>query len=140
MKIAFYTLPIYNKVRELYKKIEIHSNKTSKENKYTHINPIKSDIERIMLKIALAHIDTYKLDVLNDIYIEFFKLKLKIRVIYDLRIITKKGFCDILSTVGNIQAQLKGWINSQNKANKDTGNAVSQWSEFNVLCHLKSTI
>jgi len=112
--MEFYKLGVYNTYRYLFKKIYEHTQNTPRFYKYSLVLELSNMVENQMMAIndinELEFTDNTRVEFLNNMIHEIDnKIKIRIRNLYELRLITKKGFGDLSNYTEKISRQLKGW-------------------------------
>lgn len=109
----FAILPAYKKTLDLDEQFTRSTAKVPREIKYGRISKLRDIIMDILVQLAFAdmnesdrirHIDTAQ-TLLN-------RLKVEVRILYDLKYIKDTGLDAIIREEGNLAAQLDGWRNS----------------------------
>ena len=112
--IHFYNLAVYNEARSLYTSLRNSTQKMPREERYNFVLPIMNKIEGIMTTIALASIADEKSEVLKSAIRSICEIQVTIRNLFELHLITKKGFSSIAEHTESLRRQLVGWSNKYN--------------------------
>lgn len=107
--------PVYKAALDLDAQYCRSTKKAPQDVKYTHINRLHDTLIEIITVVAFAN-DTQdpkeRADFISWAIDEVRKLKIRVRVLYDLHYITKKGFTAITGAEENVARQLSGWLKS----------------------------
>ena len=106
-------LPVYNKARRLYEQFEQSTQKAPINRKRGVIHDIEEQIIGLMCDISFANEQEKdrrsRLEYIARAAQSIHSIKVKVRILYDLRIVTKKGFAAIILEEENVARQLAGW-------------------------------
>jgi hypothetical protein len=109
-------LPVYNKTRLLFIQFERSTQKVPINMKRGAISEVEHWLIEIMDTIAFANLSERdrqaRLLYITEAARTLQKVKVRIRTLYDLNIITKKGFDALILLEGNVDKQLTGWERS----------------------------
>lgn len=106
-------LSVYKKTLDLDEQFTVSTAKVPRELRYGRLADLRNMILDIMVNIAYADMD----DMERVFYIEkaeklLHRLKVEVRILYDLKVIKMSGLDAIIAEEGNLAAQLAGWKNS----------------------------
>lgn len=110
---TFYQLKVYKAAVDLERQLNLSTQKTKRSLKYGIVDRSHEEIINLITKISFAHV------YIND-RAEFIKesidlvnkIKIYIRVLYDVNGIVSNGFAALELCVENVSKQLEGWYNS----------------------------
>lgn len=109
-------LPVYNKARLLYIQFERSTQKAPLNMKRSKIAEIECAIVELMCDISDANEQERdkraRLEYISRAIKRLHRVKVLVRVLYDLNVITKKGFGAIALAEENVARQLAGWEKS----------------------------
>ena len=109
-------LPVYNKARLLYLQLERSTQKVPLNMKRGKIAEIEGKVFDLMCDISDANEQEKdkraRLEYISQAIKRLHKVKVMVRVLYDLNVITKKGFGAIVLAEENVARQLAGWEKS----------------------------
>ncbi len=103
-------LPIYRKTYLLIKEIYQITNQFPKTYKYSFGRDIEEKSWRVMDLIIEANSVVEKYPKIQELSLEFDKLKLRIRFASELRIIPEKRFVDLQNKIAEIGRMISGWL------------------------------
>lgn len=111
--MEFYNLPAYNKARQLAAQLIQSTQKVPRDIKFTYVRDAILVAMRIMEYTAFANETleqraTYLQMAINDVH----AVMIKVRIMYDLRHISRKGYNAITKLEGQLESQLVGWHKS----------------------------
>ncbi len=110
----FYELSVYNEARSLYASLRSSTQKMSREERYNFIIPVMNKIEGIMTTIAIATIADDKYEVLKPAVRSICEIQVTMRNLFELHLLTKKGFSSIAEHTEALRRQLVGWSKKYN--------------------------
>ena len=111
---SFFNLAVYNEARMLYTALRNSTKKMPREERYNFVLPIMNKIEGIMTTIALANYAEVKSEILKPAIRSICEIQVTIRNLFELRLLTKKGFASIAEHTECLKRQLVGWSNKYN--------------------------
>lgn len=107
--------PVYKAALDLDVQYCRSTKKAPQDVKYMHINRLHDALIEIVTAIAFAN-ETQdaqeRADFISRAADDLRNMKIRVRVLYDLHYITKKGFTAISGTEENVARQLAGWQKS----------------------------
>lgn len=110
----YYLLNVYNTAIKLYHCIKTNTNKMPRDDRYIHVHPMLRNIEEIMCRIAAANDLDIKSDTLEPAIKMASAMQITTRNLYELHLITEKGFSRIADNLESLKRQLQGWCNKYN--------------------------
>lgn len=110
---TFYQLKVYKAALDLEVQLNSSTQKTKRSLKYGIVDKAHDDIIDLITKISFAHVYVNdraefikeSIDLIN-------KIKIYIRILFDVNGIVKNGFAALELCVENVSKQLDGWYNS----------------------------
>ena len=109
-----HNLNVYNEARRLYLTIKKSTQKVPRDERYNFIMPVLDKIEDIMATILIASKMKDKTETLNSAIQTVLKIQIKMKNLYELHMLTKKGFATITYHSESLFRQLTGWKNKNN--------------------------
>ena len=107
------TLPAYKKTIDLDAQFTVSTAKVPRELRYGRLADLRNMILDIMVNIAYADMDeTERITYIEKAEGLLDRLKVEVRILYDLKMIKMPGLDAIIAEEGNLAAQLTGWKNS----------------------------
>ena len=106
-------LSAYKKTIDLDEQFTISTAKVPRELRYGRLADLRNMILDIMVNIAYADMDeTERITYIEKAEGLLDRLKMEVRILYDLKMIKMSGLDAIIAEEGNLAAQLAGWKNS----------------------------
>ena len=111
----FYNLPVYKKCVELNRQLAASTQKTPNNVKFGIVKDIHAKLVDIMAIISFASLTNRdkKVGFLKQALKEVKKTQIYIRILFDIRAITKNGFAAVSSLSEDLMRQLTGWLKSE---------------------------
>ncbi len=103
-------LKVYNRARLLSEQIVKSTGKVPRFAKYSYVDPMIVSVYGIMEYISFAN-DTpeQRVQFIDTALAALNQLKIKVRVLRDLKFVTQKGYDAIIRDEENVTRQLNGW-------------------------------
>ena len=103
-------LKVYNRARLLSEQIVKSTGKVPRVAKYSYVDPMIVSVYGIMEYISFAN-DTpeQRVQFIDTALAALNQLKIKVRVLRDLKFVTQKGYDAIIREEENVTRQLNGW-------------------------------
>ena len=111
----FYCLAVYNALRKLYESLKTNTSKMPRDDRYTHVIPLMKVVESVMADIAFANDSEPKSVFLEPAIEKVERLQITVRNLFELHLITEKGFSRLSENSEAVLRQLKGWNNKHSK-------------------------
>lgn len=109
----FHLLPVYKKALDLERQFTLSTQKAPRDVKFTRINAMHESILQIIEDVAFASEFTInRVEYINRALGELNGFIIRVRILLDLRYISKKGFAAIVRCEENVARQLIGWRKS----------------------------
>lgn len=105
----YYCLNVYDASRKLYECLKTNTRKMPRDDRYTHVLPLMKTIEGIMVSIAFANDVEIKSDFLEPAIEKMERMQITFRNLFELNLLTEKGFSRISDSSEAVLRQLKGW-------------------------------
>lgn len=105
----YYCLNVYDASRKLYESLKTNTGKMPRDDRYVHVLPIMKTIEGIMASIAFANDAEIKSDFLKPAIEKMERIQITFRNLYELHLLTEKGFSRLSDNSEAVLRQLKGW-------------------------------
>ncbi len=108
-----YDLPVYKDTYQLSLKIFEYTKDFNREYKYTLGQDMKRDVLKLMRSIYRANKSVQKKEHLEKFLDDFEILKLEIRLVTDMKVLSVKKQTVLVSLMENIGKQITGWRNKE---------------------------
>lgn len=106
-------LSVYKKTLDLDEQFTLSTAKVPRELRYGRLADLRNKILDIMVNIAYADMcDEDRVYYIEQAEKLLNRLKVEVRILYDLKMIQLSGMDAIIAEEGNLAAQLAGWKNS----------------------------
>lgn len=108
-------LPLYKLIYDFILYFFKLSDNFSKGYKYGFANEVRDSLLRLLEIVIIANNNTNKVENLKNAEIELEKIKIKIRLLKDLKLIGLKSYCYCAKQLISIGKQLYAWKNWSQK-------------------------
>lgn len=123
MAANFFKLPVYKKALDLERQFTLSTQKAPRDVKYARLNAMHETVLQIIEDIAFANeFSIHRVEYINKALGELNGFIIRVRLLLDLRYISKKGFAAIVRAEEDVTRQLTGWRNSLEKT---SGNNIN---------------
>ena len=111
--MEFFSLPAYNKAREMTRQLLESTQKVPRDFRYTYVRDTILLGMSIMEHISFANDDLgQRAEFLDKAIKDLHSIMIKARIMYDLKHISRKGYNSITKYEGQLESQLIGWRKS----------------------------
>ena len=103
-------LKVYNRARILAEQINLSTQKVPRATKYRYIDPIVVMVYGIMEYISFANDNAEQRVAFIDAALSnLAMLKVRVRIVYDMKYMKRKGYDAVIREEENVTRQLIGW-------------------------------
>lgn len=114
--LEFWELPVYKAAVDLEKQFSASTKNTPRILKYGKIDEIHGEIIDLLVKISFSHVLVQdRIKFIEESLDLMRKVKIQIRILFDIRALSAKGFGALVLCEENVSRQLSGWLNSEKR-------------------------
>ena len=116
--MEYFSLPAYNKARELTEQIARSTQKVPRDIRFTYVVEMKTASMGIMEYIAFANDrPEERAAFLDKAIMDLQRIMIRVRILKDLKYLPLKGYSAIIRKEEELIRQLKGWLNKTTETN-----------------------